>query len=91
MLENEQIRVNVVPHLRPEDNKVNEPIKFSHKNEVAEVPEGAIQALTTPISITESAEEIDTNFPALLSQYVESHVPLQETVDRAGHEIAAAV
>ncbi len=91
VLDNEQIRVNVVPHARPEDNKVNEQIKYSTKSEVASVPEDAIKALTTPISITGTAEEIDAKFPAILSQYVESHVQLQETLDRASSEIAEAV
>ena len=39
MLDNEQIRLNVVPHPRPEDKKVNEQISYSHKNEVASVPD----------------------------------------------------
>jgi PRTRC genetic system protein E len=91
VLDNEQIRVNVVPHARPEDKKANESIKYSSKNEVPSVPEEAIKALTTPISITGTAEEIDARFPSLLSHYVESHVQLQETLDRASSEIAEAV
>jgi hypothetical protein len=31
VLENEQIRVNVVPHARPEDSKINDQIKYSIK------------------------------------------------------------
>ena len=65
VLDNEQIRVNVVPHARPEDNKVNDQIKYSNKSEVPPVPEDAIKALTTPISITGTAEEIDARFPAI--------------------------
>lgn len=91
VLDNEQIRVNVVPHARPEDKKTNESIKYSSKSEVQPVPEEAIKALTTPISITGTAEEIDARFPSLLSRYVESHVQLQETLDRASSEIAEAV
>jgi PRTRC genetic system protein E len=91
LLDNGQIRVNVVPHVRPEDSKINEQIKYSIKSEVASVPEEAIKALTTPISITGTAEEIDANFPAILSQYVESHVQLQEMLDRASSEITEAV
>jgi PRTRC genetic system protein E len=91
LLDNGQIRVNVVPHVRPEDSKINEQIKYSTKSEVAPVPDEAIKALTTPISITGTAEEIDAKFPAILSQYVESHVRLQETLDRASSEIAEAV
>jgi PRTRC genetic system protein E len=83
VLDDEQIRVNVVPHARPADSKVNEQIKYSNKSEVASVPEEAIKALTTPISITGTAEEIDAKFPAILCDYLESHVRLQETLDRA--------
>jgi PRTRC genetic system protein E len=91
VLDDEQIRVNVVPHAQLADSKVNEQIKYSNKSEVASVPEEAIKALTTPISITGTAEEIDAKFPAILCEYVESHVQLQETLDRASSEIAEAV
>lgn len=91
VLENEQIRVNVVPHSLPEDQKVNSQVKYSHKNEVAAVPDEAIKALTTPLSVTGTAEEIDAQFPVILSQYVESHVTLQQTLDRASNEISDAV
>lgn len=91
VLEDEQIRVNVVPHARPHDSKANDQIKYSHKNEVVAVPDEAIKALTTPISITGTPEEIDANFAAILSRYVESHVQLQETFDRASAEISEAV
>src|SRR6185312_17079601 len=90
-LDNEQIRVNVVPHTRPDDKKINEQISYSHKSEVASVPEEAVKALTTPISITGTAEEIDEKFPGILTTYVESHVGLQNSFDRASSEISAAV
>ncbi|HET9281238.1 MAG TPA: PRTRC system protein E [Candidatus Angelobacter sp.] len=90
-IEGEQIRVNVVPHARPEDKKINEQISYSHKNEVASVPDEAVKALTTPISITGTAEEIDEKFPSVLTNYVESHVGLQNSFDRASSEISAAV
>jgi PRTRC genetic system protein E len=91
LLDNEQIRLNVVPHSRPEDKKVNEQISYSHKSEVASVPDEAVKALTTPVSITGTAEEIDEKLPTVLSRYVESHVQLQNSFDRAGSEIAEAV
>ena len=90
-IDQDQVRVNVVPHARPEDKKVNEQISYSHRNEVTPVPEEAIKALTTPISITGIAEEIDANLPGILANYVESHVGLQNSLDRAGTEIATAV
>jgi PRTRC genetic system protein E len=86
-----QIRVNVIPHPWPEDTKVNEQIKYSHKDEVAPIPEAAVKALTTPISLTGTAEEIDAKFSGVLLQFVESHTQLQATFDRASVEISEAV
>jgi PRTRC genetic system protein E len=87
----EQIRVNVIPHSRPEDGKVNEQIRHSHKDEVAAIPDSAIKALTTPISLTGTAEEIDAKLSDVLLQFVESHMQLQATFDRASTEISDAV
>ena len=86
-----QIRVNVIPHSRPEDTKVNEQITYSHKDEVARIPDAAIKALTMPISLTGTAEEIDLRLPSVLLDFVESHVRLQSSFDRASAEIAEAV
>jgi len=86
-----QIRVNVIPHSRPEDTKVNEQIKYTHKDEVAAIPDSAITALTTPISLTGTAEEIDVKLSDVLLQFVESHMHLQATFDRASVEISDAV
>jgi PRTRC genetic system protein E len=87
----EQIRVNVIPHPRPEDTKVNEQVKYSHKDEVAPIPDAAVKALTTPISLTGTAEEIDAQLSGVLLQFVESHTQLQATFDRASTEISDAV
>jgi PRTRC genetic system protein E len=90
-LDQEQIRVNVIPHSHPGDNKVNELIKYSHKDEVAPIPDAAMKALTTPISLAGTAEEIDAKLSAVLLSFAESHRSLQNTFDRAGAEIAEAV
>ena len=90
-LSEEQIRVNVIPHPRPEDTKVNEGIKYTHKDEVAAIPDSAIKALTTPISLTGTAEEIDAKLSDVLLQFVDSHTQLQATFDRASTEISDAV
>lgn len=86
-----QIRVNVIPHSRPEDAKVNEQIKYTHKDEVVAIPDSAIKALTTPISLTGMPEEIDAKLADVLLQFVESHTQLQATFDRASTEISEAV
>jgi PRTRC genetic system protein E len=90
-LNGEQIRVNIIPYSRPEDSKANEQIKYPHKDEVAGIPEAAVKALTTPISLTGTPEEIDANLPKALLQFVESHSQLQATFDRACTEISEAV
>jgi hypothetical protein len=46
------IRVNIVPATLAEDNKVNEKIGYSNKGKIAQIPESAIHALTTPLSLT---------------------------------------
>jgi PRTRC genetic system protein E len=86
-----QIRVNVIPHPRSEDTKVNEQIKHTHKDEVAAIPDSAIKVLTTPVSLTGTAEEIDAKLSDVLLQFVESHTQLQATFDRASTEISEAV
>ena len=86
-----QIRVNVIPHPRPEDAKANEQVKYTHKDEVAAIPDSAIKALTTPISLTGTAEEIDARLSDVLLQFVESHTQLQATFERARAEISDAV
>ncbi len=86
-----KIRVSVVPHTWDKDGKVNEKIGYSAKDKVAAVPEAAIKALTTPLSLSGTPEEIDAELPAQLATYVDSHVGLQRSVDRARQEIAEAV
>jgi PRTRC genetic system protein E len=86
-----RIRVNVVPQALPKDAEVNGKIKFSHKGEVAEVPESALKALATPLSLTGTPEELDAELPQALTQYSEAHVQLQQTLDQAKTQISEAV
>ena len=85
------IRVNVVPAALAEDSKVNEKIGYSNKDKIAQVPESAIHALTTPLSLTGAPDEIDAQLAEQLRAFVDSHVALQHSVDRAKQEIADAV
>lgn len=86
-----QIRVNVVPKTLEKDNQVNDKIGYSNKEKVAKVPDEAIKALTTPLSLTGTAEEIDAELAQALREFAESHVQLQKTVDHAKEQIAEAV
>jgi PRTRC genetic system protein E len=68
-LEDDQIRVNVIP------KKLNE---------------GENAALTTPLSVTGTAEELDRDLPSTLVDFVASHLQLKNTLDRAKAEMDAA-
>ena len=86
-----KIRVNVVPQALEQDAKVNDQIGHSAKDKVATVPESAIAALTTPLSLTGSPEEIDAELTQSLSVFAESHVHLQQTLEAAKAQIASAI
>ena len=47
-------------------------------------------ALTTPMSFTGTAEELDTQLPSALVSYVASHLELKSTLEKAKEEMAAA-
>jgi PRTRC genetic system protein E len=86
-----RIRVNVVPQVLEKDSKVNDKIGYSSKDKIAKIPESTINALTTPLSLTGTPEELDESLPQALRQFTESHVRLQHTLDQAREEIADAV
>jgi PRTRC genetic system protein E len=87
----QRIRVNVVPKSLEKDNQINEKIGYSNKNKIAKVPDEAIEALTTPLSLTGTPEEIDAELAKALRGFAESHVQVQKTVDQAKEQIADAV
>lgn len=84
-----KIRVCVVPKSLDTDSKVNE--KVGYNKEVAKIPEEAIKALTTPLAITDTAEELDATFAATLTKYATSHVELQHGIAQATREITDAL
>jgi PRTRC genetic system protein E len=86
-----RIRVNVVPQVLEKDGKVNDKVGYSNKDKIAKVPESAINALTTPLSLTGTPEEIDQSLTQALTQFVESHGRLQHTLEQAREQIAEAV
>ena len=86
-----RIRVNVVPQVLEKDSKVNDKVGYSNKDKIAKVPESAINALTTPLSLTGTPEEIDQSLPEALTHFVASHGRLQHTLDEAREQIADAV
>jgi len=56
----------------------------------AKVKEGEDQALTTPLSLTGSAEELDSELGRHLASYVDSHLALGNTLAEARAEMDAA-
>jgi len=86
-----RIRVNVVPMTLAEDGKTNDNIGYSNKDKIARIPESAVHALTTPLSLTGAPDEIDAQLAEQLKAFVDSHVTLQQSVDHAKQEIADAV
>jgi PRTRC genetic system protein E len=86
-----RIRVNVVPQVLAKDSNANEKIGYANKDKIAQIPESAIHALTTPLSLTGKAEEIDAELAQQLKAFVDSHLALQQSVDQAKQQIAEAV
>jgi len=56
----------------------------------AKVKEGEEHALTTPLSLTGSAEELDSELGTHLTSYVDSHLALGSTLAEAKAEMDAA-
>ena len=52
--------------------------------------DGENAALTTPMSFTGTAAELDAQLPDAIVSFVASHLELKNTLDRAKEEIAAA-
>lgn len=52
--------------------------------------DGENAALTTPLTVTGTAEELDRDLPATLVGFVASHLQLKNTLDRAQSEMDAA-
>ncbi len=52
--------------------------------------DGENAALTTPLTVTGTAEELDRDLPATLVSFVSSHLQLKNTLDRAKSEMDAA-
>ena len=52
--------------------------------------DGENAALTTPLTVTGSADELDRDLPATLVNFVSAHLQLRNTLDRAKAEMDAA-
>ena len=52
--------------------------------------DGENAALTTPVTVTGTAEELDRDLPATLVNFVSSHLELKNTLERAKSEMETA-
>ena len=90
-IDDKQIRLNVVPQPAEKDKAANKQIGYAHNKEVAPIPESSIAALTTPLSLTGTPDEIDAQLARTLTEFTALHVGLQNTFDAAAGAIAKAV
>lgn len=86
-----RLRLNIVPKPLEKDKGANSKIGSIHSKEVAPIPSEAIHALTTPLSITGTPEEVDAGLAEALTKYAASHQTLQQSFDSAAANIAEAV
>jgi PRTRC genetic system protein E len=84
-----KIRVCVVPQSEEKDDKIND--KVRHQSEVAKIPDAAIKALTTPLALTGTPEELDRELGEKLAAYAGSHEQLQDGLAQASQEITDAL
>jgi PRTRC genetic system protein E len=54
------------------------------------IKDGENAALTTPLTVTGTADELDRDLPATLVNFVAAHMQLRNTLDRAKAEMDAA-
>ncbi len=54
------------------------------------IKDGENAALTTPLTVTGTAEELDRDLPGTLVDFVSAHLQLKNTLDRAKAEMDAA-
>ncbi len=90
-IDEKQIRVNVIPGKTEKDKAANKEIGHSHSKEVAPIPESAITALTIPLSLTGTPDEIDAQLAKTLVEFTALHVRLQNSFDTAADAIKKAV
>src|SRR6266496_4293514 len=69
-----KIRVCVILQSQEKDGKIND--KVGYQKEVVKIPEPSIKALTTPLALTGTAEELDAQLAEKLTSYVGAHAQL---------------
>lgn len=86
-----KIKVCVVPQSQDKDGKVNSKVGYQAEKEVKKIPETAIKALTTPLALTGTPEELDAGLAEQVTTYAKAHEQLQHGIAQATREITEAV
>ena len=84
-----KIKLCVVPHALEKDDEINK--KVGYRKEIPKISERALKALTTPLSIEGTPEELDAELVQQLSCYAEVHTRLQHGIAEATQRINAAL
>ena len=84
-----KIKLCVVPHAQEKDEEINK--KVGYRKEVPKISEQALKALTTPLSIEGTPDELDAELVQQLSCYAEVHAKLQHGIAEATQRINAAL
>lgn len=85
----DKIKLCVVPHALEKDDEINK--KVGYRKEVPKISEQALKALTTPLSMEGTPEELDAELVQQLSSYAEVHTKLQHGIAEATRQINAAL
>ncbi len=84
-----KIKLCVVPHAQEKDEEINK--KVGYRKEVPKISEQALKALTTPLSIEGTPDELDAELVQQLSSYSEVHARLQHGIAEATQRINTAL
>lgn len=84
-----KIKLCVVPHALEKDDEINK--KVGYRKEVPKISEQALKALTTPLSMEGTPDELDAELVQQLSSYAEVHTRLQHGIAEATQKINAAL
>ncbi len=85
-----KIKICVVPQSQDKDTKINRKVT-APAGDVAKIPDAAIRALTTPLAMTGTPQELDAGFAEILTKYADVHAKLQHGIEHATQEITDAL
>jgi len=84
-----RIRLCVVPHHQEKDSEVNKRVRY--RKDVPKISDKALKALTTPLAIEGTPEELDAELAQQFSSYADVHGQLQHGIAEATKQISAVL